>query len=152
MGADVTVQFATAEPCVPGEDEILHWAGAALAGNGSVGEITIRVIDEEEMQALNYKWRNIDRPTNVLSFPLGGAACPLLGDIAVCAPVIKREASRQGKPLNAHWAHSIIHGILHLTGYDHKHDKEAEIMERKETALMEDLGFPDPYTLETEKP
>ena len=145
MAADITVQFATTDHSVPAEKDILHWAGSALALDGGGGEVTIRITDEDEMQSLNNKWRNIDKPTNVLSFPLHDAGCPLLGDIVVCAPVVKREAVQQAKPVNAHWAHMIIHGILHLMGYDHSEEKEAENMEAKETALMLELGFPDPY-------
>ncbi|MDE0154098.1 MAG: rRNA maturation RNase YbeY [Gammaproteobacteria bacterium] len=145
MGADITVQFVTAEASVPAEKDILHWAGSALALDGGGGEVTIRITDEDEMQSLNSKWRNIDKPTNVLSFPLHDAGCPLLGDIVVCAPVVRREAAQQAIALSAHWAHIIIHGILHLMGYDHTEEREAEIMEAKETALMLELGFPDPY-------
>ena len=143
MQANVSVQIITAEPGVPAEDDILHWAGYALAGEE--GEITIRVTDEDEMRSLNHRWRNIDSPTNVLSFPLHDAGSPLLGDIAVCAPVLRQEAAQQGKSVNAHWAHIIIHGILHLMGYDHGNETDAEFMEAKETAIMQDLGFPDPY-------
>lgn len=141
----ITVQFATTDYSVPAEKEILHWAGLALALDDTGGEVTIRITGEAEIQSLNNRWRNIDKPTNVLSFPLHDAGCPLLGDIVVCAPVVKREAAQQAKSLNAHWAHMIIHGILHLMGYDHSEEKEAEIMEAKETALMQELGFPDPY-------
>ena len=145
MATDITVQFATADASVPAEKEILHWAGSALALGGSGGEVTIRITGEDEMQSLNNKWRNIDNPTNVLSFPLRQAGSPLLGDVVVCAPVVRREAAQQAKALDAHWAHIIIHGILHLMGYDHTEEQEAEIMEAKETALMQELGFPDPY-------
>lgn len=143
--SDIWVQFVTTEPSVPAEKDILHWAGSALALGGGGGEVTIRITDEDEMQSLNNKWRNIDNPTNVLSFPLHETGGPLLGDIVVCAPVVRREAAQQAKSLDAHWAHMIIHGILHLMGYDHNEEKEAENMEAKETALMLELGFPDPY-------
>ena len=143
MGIDVTVQFISAEPSVPAESEILYWAGSVL--DGKEGEVNIRITDEDEMRSLNSRWRNTDEPTNVLSFPLHDAGAPLLGDIVVCAPVLRREAVKQAKSLDAHWAHIIIHGILHLMGYDHINEKEAEIMETKETALLQDLGFPDPY-------
>ena len=143
MGIDVTVQFISAEPSVPAESEILYWAGLVL--DGKEGEVNIRITDEDEMRSLNSRWRNTDEPTNVLSFPLHDAGAPLLGDIVVCAPVLRREAVKQAKSLDAHWAHIIIHGILHLMGYDHINEKEAEIMETKETALLQDLGFPDPY-------
>lgn len=157
MAADITVQYISTEPCVPAESDILHWAVSALAsgddrGDGSGdhggsdrGDVNIRITDADEMQSLNNKWRNIDEPTNVLSFPLREAGCPLLGDVVICAPVVIREAAQQAKSTDAHWAHMIIHGILHLIGYDHSEDQEADIMEAKEIALMQELGFPDPY-------
>ena len=143
MQANVTVQFNTEEPGIPAEHEILYWAGSML--DGQEGEVTIRITGEDEMRSLNHRWRNIDSTTNVLSFPLHDTGSPLLGDIVICAPVLRREVAQQGKSANAHWAHMIIHGILHLMGYDHSNDKDAESMEAKETALLQDLGFPDPY-------
>ena len=129
---------------MPEENEILDWARSAL--NGKEGEVTIRITDEEEMRSLNFRWRNIDSPTNVLSFPLHDAGSPLLGDIVICAPVLRREVARQRKSVNAHWAHMIIHGILHLMGYDHSEETDADFMEAKETAILQGLGFPDPYS------
>ena len=143
MGIDITVQFISAETSVPTENELINWASSAL--DGKEGEVTIRITDEDEMRFLNQKWRNIDEPTNVLSFPLHDAGASLFGDIVVCAPVLRQEAVKQAKSLDAHWAHIIIHGILHLMGYDHTDEKDAEIMETKETALLQDLGFPNPY-------
>lgn len=143
MGVDITIQFASEEPSVPGENAILYWARSVL--DGKEGEVTIRITNEDEMRSLNHRWRNIDNPTNVLSFPLNDTGSPLLGDIVICAPVLRREAAQQGKSVNAHWAHIIIHGILHLMGYDHGNETDAEFMEAKETAIMQDLGFPDPY-------
>ena len=149
MGINFTVQFISADSSIPTENELLGWAGAAL--DRGVGEITIRITDEDEMRALNKRWLNIDKPTNVLSFPLndtGDSPAGLVGDIVICAPVIRQEAAAQGKSPDAHWAHIIIHGILHLMGYDHINDMEAETMEAKETAILSDLGFPDPYSTE----
>ena len=143
MGIDITVQFISADTSVPTENELIYWAGSAL--DGKEGEVTIRITDEDEMRFLNQKWRTIDEPTNVLSFPLHDAGASLFGDIVVCAPVLRQEAVKQAKSLDAHWAHIIIHGILHLMGYDHTNEKDAEIMETKETALLQDLGFPNPY-------
>ena len=143
MGVDITIQFVSADPCVPGENDILYWARAAL--DGKQGEVTIRIIDEAEMRSLNYRWRKLDSPTNVLSFPLHDAGSPMLGDVVICAPVLGRETAQQGKTAHAHWAHIIIHGILHLMGYDHGKDTDAARMEAKETAILQNLGFPDPY-------
>ncbi len=144
-GTDITVQCVATEHFVPAEKEIRRWAGAALARAGAAGEVTIRITGAAEMRALNRQWRDADRPTNVLSFPLHDADCLLLGDVVICAPVLAQEAAQQGKSLHAHWAHITIHGILHLMGYDHVDDNTAGIMEAKETALMQALGFPDPY-------
>ena len=143
QGCAITLQFMVTGPDIPDEHDIAQWAGAALQDHP--GEVTIRVTGETEMRALNHRWRDADRPTNVLSFPLHDAGCPLLGDIVICAPVLEREAAQQGKSLQAHWAHITIHGILHLMGYDHTDAQRAEIMETKETAILRGLGFPDPY-------
>ena len=148
MGIDITVQFIAAEPSAPPENKLVQWARSALDGNIKEAEITLRITDEDEIQSLNDKWRHIDEPTNVLSFPLNDAGGPpsiLLGDIVICAPIIKQEAAAQNKSLPAHWAHMIIHGILHLMSYDHVKDKDAKIMEEKEISILKTLGFPNPY-------
>jgi len=142
---DITIQCVTTEHSVPAAKEIRRWAGAALALDGAGGEVTIRITGAAEMRALNRQWRDTDRATNVLSFPLHDADCPLFGDVVICAPVLAQEAAQQGKSLHAHWAHITIHGILHLMGYDHADENTAGIMEAKETALLQELGFPDPY-------
>lgn len=113
-------------------------------------ELTLRLVDESEMQALNYRYRGKDKPTNVLSFPSHlpkeiMLETPLLGDIIVCVPVIEREAAEQEKPLFAHWAHMVIHGALHVLGYDHMTDEEASIMEEKEIIILKTLDIENPY-------
>ena len=147
MGMEINIQCASEDPCVPTEDELRQWAHSAL---GQLqGEVTIRVTDEEEMRALNGRWRNVNRPTNVLSFPLGDKSDGLpglLGDVVVCAPVIRREAAAQDKSARAHWAHIVIHGVLHLLGYDHIEAEQAAVMEAEERARLNSLGFPDPYS------
>ncbi|MEM9302044.1 MAG: rRNA maturation RNase YbeY [Pseudomonadota bacterium] len=124
-------------------------AWAAAGAEGLAAHVDVRVVDAEEMQSLNRDFRGKDRPTNVLSFPADAdlplPGPPLLGDIALCAPVIAREAAEQGKPPEDHWAHLVIHGILHLRGFDHISDSEAEEMESLERCLLEKLGIPDPY-------
>src|SRR5690606_20131870 len=108
-----------------------------LADERQEAELTIRIVDEEESRILNRDYRGKDKPTNVLSFPFeappGLDAWPLLGDLVICAPVVAREAVEQGKPLMAHWAHMVVHGVLHLLGYDHEEDEDAE--DRKSTRL-----------------
>lgn len=117
-------------------------------------ELTIRIVDEAESQALNGQWRRCFKPTNVLSFPFEnppGMKLPLLGDIVVCAPVVAREADEQRKSVNAHWAHLIVHATLHLLGYDHSEEVHAHIMEDLEIQILYRLGFPNPYqVLESE--
>ena len=119
-----------------------RWAGAALAKDASV---TLRYVAESEGRRLNRKFRGKDYATNVLTFIY--SAKPLSGDIVICAPVVAREAKRQGKALAAHHAHLLVHGLLHLQGMDHERRGEAERMERRERAILARLGFPDPYAI-----
>ncbi len=135
---------------LPSEDQLNTWANAALVTRTEheEPELTIRIVDEAESQELNFEYRGKDKPTNVLSFPFEAPAhvpIPLLGDLVVCKQVVEREAIEQGKTLTAHWAHMIVHGCLHLLGYDHIEDEEAEEMEGIERVVMADLGFDNPY-------
>jgi len=111
-------------------------------------ELTIRIVDGMEIQELNKSYRSIDKPTNILSFPFEAPDCigiNLLGDLVICHSIIENEAKEQNKDITAHWAHIIIHGTLHLLGYDHIEDKQAELMEGLEIELMKALGLPNPY-------
>ncbi|MEM8491811.1 MAG: rRNA maturation RNase YbeY [Pseudomonadota bacterium] len=113
-------------------------------------EISFRVIDEEEMRDLNGRFRGKDSPTNVLAFPAEltvetDLGVELLGDIAICAPIVRREAMQQGKSVESHWDHLVIHGVLHLAGFDHDEEESATKMEALETIAMRELGWPDPY-------
>jgi probable rRNA maturation factor len=135
---------------LPTEEQFSLWATAALVNRTEYEEpeMTIRIVDEEESQELNHEYRGKDKPTNVLSFPFEAPAhvpIPLLGDLIVCKQVVEREAIEQGKTLTSHWAHMIIHGCLHLLGYDHIEDQEAEEMEGIERVLMAEQGFENPY-------
>lgn len=126
------------------------WAQAAWQGEAD-SEVTVRVVDAAESQALNQQYRGKDAPTNVLSFPFEappGIPVALAGDLVICAPVVEREAREQNKPLKAHWAHMVIHGILHLQGFDHITDEEASVMEELEIRLLAQLGFSNPYEAE----
>jgi len=131
---------------IPAASSLRAWAMAALEG-ATPGEITIRVVGEEESAALNGKFRHKPYATNVLSFPYEaeGVDEPVLGDLVICAPVVAREAGEQGKEPQAHWAHMVVHGVLHLLGHDHIQEEEAERMEMKERQILARLGFPDPY-------
>lgn len=143
----IDVQHASACENIPAEKKIITWAKLALSNNNDPTEFTIRIVDEEEMFELNHKWRGIEKITNVLSFPAGEnvVAPELLGDIAICAPVINKEAIEQEKLLEAHWAHMVIHGVLHLLGYDHNINEDAEKMESQEIEFLKTLNFPNPY-------
>jgi probable rRNA maturation factor len=139
---DLTVQYATASRGVPTCEEFRSWAGSALDHDA---QITVRVVGLEEGRELNRTYRGADHATNVLTFVLSDTP-PLRGDLALCAPVVTREAREQRKDLTAHYAHLTVHGVLHLQGYDHDTDREAAAMERRETRILKRLGYPDPYS------
>ena len=136
---------------LPTAEQIEQWATAAVQPQNDEVEMTVRIVDEAESYALNLNYRGKDRPTNVLSFPFecpDEVELPLLGDLVIRRQVVEREAQGQDKPLMAHWAHMVVHGSLHLLGYDHIEDDEAEEMESLETQIMTGLGFADPYLSE----
>lgn len=133
---------------MPRTPSITQWARAALNGSGAGrATVTVRLVDEAESATLNKRYRAKKGPTNVLSFSydtLAGAA-GLNGDLVICAPLVAREAIQQNKPVRAHWAHLVVHGILHLRGYDHVQEKDAQTMEALEAHVLKRLGFSDPY-------
>ena len=138
---------------VPNEDQIFQWASAALNDIDRALELSVRVVDEAESAELNEHYRHKTGPTNVLSFPAdipaelaGKMEQCLLGDIAICAPVVIAEATAQTKSIESHWAHMTVHGVLHLLGYDHIDSQEAEHMEQLEIAILANLGFDNPYS------
>jgi probable rRNA maturation factor len=144
----VEVQYACASDGLPREEDFQRWVARALCGRSGAAELTVRIVDSDESAELNEHYRGRAGPTNVLSFPyepLPGAAVPLLGDLVICAPVVAREAREQGKELRAHWAHMVVHGVLHLLGYDHQDERQAQEMETLETGILAAMGFPDPY-------
>jgi probable rRNA maturation factor len=144
MTLDVVLRYRTRRPWAPGPASLRRWA--RLAAGGRDGELGIRIVGAAEGRALNARWRGRDRPTNVLSFPAAASLRPRqLGDLVVCAPVVAREAREQGKALAAHWAHMIVHGTLHLLGFDHVRAADARRMEGRERALLARLGISDPY-------
>jgi len=147
-GLQLEVQYVCSDTAVPGEQDFVRWAGAALDDTDAVTELVVRVVDEAESRMLNRRYRGKDRPTNVLSFPFGappGIECRHLGDIVICAAVVKREAQQQHKPEQDHWAHMVVHGVLHLQGYDHQDEAQAETMETLEKQILQVLGIGDPY-------
>ncbi len=136
---------------LPAEADFQRWLEAVLPQFQDVAEVTVRLVDEAESHELNLTYRGKDKPTNVLSFPFEAPPeieLPLLGDLIICRQVVEQEAIEQEKALLAHWAHMIVHGRLHLLGYDHIVDDEAEEMESIETEIMQSLGYPDPYISE----
>jgi probable rRNA maturation factor len=144
----IEVQYAIDTAGIPEPEVLRRWADRALQGRHPAAELAVRIVDEAEITALNRQYRGKDSATNVLSFPyetMSGVETEQLGDIVICAPVVAAEAVTQGKSLEAHWAHMVIHGVLHLLGYDHHRDVDAQDMESLETRLLASLGFPDPY-------
>lgn len=137
----------------PRARDIAIWAGTAIGRRAAGGELGIRVVGSAESRRLNARYRGRDKPTNVLSFPpapLPGRASAQsrpLGDLVICAQVVRAEAREQKKSLEAHWAHLVVHGALHLIGYDHERDAEAKRMERREVAVLRRLGFANPYRI-----
>jgi len=149
---DVAVSYALPRAGLPAAVSFRRWVAAALKGRIREADLAIRLVDEREGRSLNQHYRGKDYATNVLSFPAElpeglpkGVKMPLLGDLVVCAPVVAREAREQGKPLAAHYAHLTVHGTLHLLGWDHEDDREAEAMEQLEREILAELGIDDPY-------
>lgn len=141
------------ETGLPDEALFQRWLDAAVIPFQEDAEVTVRLVDEPESHELNLTYRGKDKSTNVLSFPFEappGIELPLLGDLVICRQVVEQEAQEQGKPVEAHWAHMVVHGSLHLLGYDHIEDDEAEEMEALETEIMLALGYADPYIAEKE--
>lgn len=149
MSVTLDLQLASASTDgLPREAQLQGWLDGTILGFQQEAEVTVRIVDEAESNELNLTYRGKDKPTNVLSFPFEappGLELPLLGDLVICRQVVEREAIEQGKPLMAHWAHMVVHGSLHLLGYDHIEDDEAEEMEALERDIMQELGFADPY-------
>ncbi|AZT84612.1 rRNA maturation RNase YbeY [Marinobacter sp. NP-4(2019)] len=132
---------------IPVAERLEQWAQCAWLGD-TASEVTIRIVDSDESAELNGQYRGKNGPTNVLSFPFeapAGITVPLVGDLIICAPVVEKEAKDQHKELEAHWAHMVVHGMLHLQGYDHIEDDDAEVMEALEVRLLQQLGYGNPY-------
>ncbi len=150
MTIELTVLRDEHDTAAPGDEAFRAWVNRATEGQG--GSLAIRLVGKPESQALNARYRDRDKPTNVLSFPadlppeIMQALDPVpLGDLVICAPLVVEEAAAQGKAVEAHWAHLVMHGVLHLRGYDHETEAEAERMESLERTLLAELGIADPY-------
>lgn len=148
MSIIAEVQYAVLEAGTPKRAEFQRWIAAALVGQYEQAEVTIRVADEGEVAELNRRYRCQRGSTNVLAFPCEASLplpIPFLGDIVICAPVVVREARKQAKEEEAHWAHLVVHGVLHLLGFDHQEEVEAQRMEAQEVIILKSLGYSDPY-------
>jgi len=146
----INIQNISNFDSLPDKQSIINWAKIALDKKNKEAEIVIRIVENKEGQALNKKWCKKDYPTNVLSFPITEKikeAPNILGDIVICANVVFEEAKKQKKSINEHFAHMVIHGILHLQGYDHITDTEKNVMEKKEIAILDRLGYRNPYVI-----
>jgi probable rRNA maturation factor len=140
----LSVQFASESNRLPGRAQIRRWVAAALE---HPAEITVRLVDAEEAQALNQDYRDKTYVPNVLTFEYGEISPGVLGgDVVICAPVVEREARERGKPLQHHYAHMTVHGVLHLQGYDHIAHADAVIMESREAVILKRFRIPNPYT------
>ncbi|MDR3444758.1 MULTISPECIES: rRNA maturation RNase YbeY [unclassified Dyella] len=149
----LSVGYAASRKGVPTSASFRQWVEAALRGakRRKATELSIRIVDAKEGRTLNRDYRGKDYATNVLSFPVElppGVKSPLIGDLVICSPVVAKEATEQGKLARNHWAHMTVHGVLHLLGYDHIEDDEAEAMEALETRVLAGLGIDDPYTVD----
>ncbi|MBI3546047.1 MAG: rRNA maturation RNase YbeY [Gammaproteobacteria bacterium] len=148
MRLTVNLQYTVARKNLPAKSSLQRWARAALKGHRRAVSLGVRIVGAKEAAALNARFRRKKYPTNVLAFPYEappGPASDTLGDLVICAPLVRREASQQNKPLRAHWAHMVVHGILHLRGFDHQQARDAAIMEKMEIRLLKELGFANPY-------
>lgn len=149
MKLRLSVQYDVTRAGLPADSTMRRWAHAALKGlRRRRVTLGLRIVGNAESAALNGRFRRKSYPTNVLSFPFEappGTRSDILGDLVICAPVVRREAREQRKPVNAHWAHMVVHGILHLRGYDHLKRQDAVVMEKKEIRLLKELGYANPY-------
>jgi len=148
MAIHVDIQLASKALDIPQSSEINRWISAVLPNDKHDAEVNVRIVDEQEITQLNSTYRHKTEATNVLSFPANLPSdldLSLLGDIVICAPIVNTEANEQNKTLKAHWAHMLVHGTLHLLGYDHIDEQGAQQMEGLETAILTKLEFPPPY-------
>lgn len=149
MRAKIDLQNDESLTNLPVQQDFETWVNAALVQKFDNLEQTIRLVGEAESRALNSQYRAKNAPTNVLSFTVENAYLDYecLGDLVICAPIVEQEAQQQGKPLPAHWAHMVIHGMLHLQGYDHQKAAEADEMEALEAKILSTLGYTNPYNV-----
>lgn len=155
MSYQIDIQRVCDEAPLISDEQLTHWATLPLLEHWDSAELTLRIVDASEMTQLNHDYREQNKATNVLAFPSMIPATikldyPLLGDVIICPSVLAKECIELGKPLEEHWAHIVIHGVLHLLGYDHSKEDDAQVMQALETKLLAKLGFADPYQIEDE--
>ncbi|WP_043594092.1 rRNA maturation RNase YbeY [Chromobacterium haemolyticum] len=146
---ELSLEVRSQTAALPRPADLRRWSQAALQAGVKQAQVSILIVDADEGRQMNRDYRGKDYATNVLSFALNEGdpvpGLPLIGDLVLCAPVVEKEAAEQNKPLQAHYAHLLVHGMLHLQGFDHEQDDEADTMETLETVIMQRLGYPDPY-------
>ncbi len=148
MSVAAELQVISGGAGIPGQELFQRWVAAAIGDQLEQAEVAIRVVDAEESRSLNLRYRQLDKATNVLAFPVDVPEYvdqTTLGDLVICRPVVEREARDQGKQAEAHWAHMVVHGTLHLLGHDHQDPDQARAMETLEVQILGSLGYPDPY-------
>lgn len=148
MSLNIDIQRACSLKSIPSDEKFQHWSEATIKGRTTATELNIRIVEEHEITALNSQYRGKKKSTNILSFPFNAVTpepMPILGDIVICAPLVFREAQEQSKSIESHWAHLVVHGILHLLGYDHDRDNDAKIMETLESEILTKMNYPEPY-------
>ena len=148
MSLNIDIQRACSLKSIPSDEKFQHWSEATIKGRTTATALNIRIVEEREITALNSQYRGTKKSTNILSFPFDAVTpepMPILGDIVICAPLVVREAQEQNKSIESHWAHLVVHGILHLLGYDHHRDNDAKIMETLESEILTKMNYPSPY-------
>lgn len=149
-GAQVSISRRVRSGWTPATRDFRRWADAVLGASGSGREVSVLLVGERRSRSLNERYRGRDRSTNVLSFPappITARSAGSLGDLVICPAVLRAEAREQHKAVRAHWAHMVVHGLLHLLGYDHEGERDAQRMERREVRVLRRLGFPNPYLM-----
>ena len=152
MSINIEIQRVCSLKSIPSDEKFQLWSEAVLKEMITATELNIRIVEEHEIAELNKRYRGKNKSTNVLSFPFDAVTpdpMPILGDLVICAPLVAREAQEQSKEIESHWAHLVVHGILHLLGYDHETEDDANIMETLESEILTKMNYPAPYEIQT---
>ena len=152
MSINIEIQRVCSLKSIPSDEKFQLWSEAVLKERITATELNIRIVEEHEIAELNKRYRGKNKSTNVLSFPFDAVTpdpMPILGDLVICAPLVAREAQEQSKEIESHWAHLVVHGILHLLGYDHETVDDMKIMETLESEILTKMNYPAPYEIQT---